>query len=326
LAVAGCDGGGSARGPDGGGRTVQPVPEDGVVVRYKFAKDQLVRYELEFRANSEGTGTVSDTVRSAVYQTCLGPTAESPSFQKLNIVRREIERLKKESDAKGRDLPVVTATRAVEPDISPNYGYDKANSRSYYPFDERGILGRTAENPYHRVWYDSLVYMLPVLPPGKVLAGRTWAISIPVYVGADYFYPMGGYLRGNEFELSFSGKVDRVHQRGGETLVQLSWTCAGAFDTQASPDRFPPAFHTRQRIIHEVKGSGQGLFSVDRGLMLSKSGQVTITLTTRMLITKRKDDGSVADHNWEETVERHVTNFRCRTLGDREPDPRPASR
>jgi hypothetical protein len=327
AAAAGCDGTVKTPAGDGGGvRTAAELPEDGVLVRYKFEKDRLQRYELEFRAVSEGDGEIHDTVRSAIYQLCLGPAEDSPAFQKLNIVRREVERLKKETDRQGRKLPAVTAARTVEPDLSGNHGYDRERNKGYYPFDDRGVLGRNAENPWHRVWYDSLVYLLPVLPPGKVRPGAVWSTEIPVYAGAEYFYAMGGYRRGNDFNLSVTGKVERIYRQGGELVAQLSWNCAGTFDTDGFRERFPPAFHQRLRHIHDVRGSGQGVFSLDRGVMLSKSGQATITMTTRVLVTRPGDEGKPGDQKWEESVERHVTNFRCRLLSDREPDPKPAAR
>jgi hypothetical protein len=310
----------------GSGKTA--ATGDEFLLRHKFKADQLLRYDMKLKMNSDGDSRVSDTMRAVIYQHCLGPAApgSDSKFYRLNITRREIERLRKERDRHGRDLPPVIATRTVEPEITPNYGYDKKRNKNFFPVSTRGMFGLSEKRPFHRVVYDSLVYLSPVLPPAKVRRGSTWSVDVPVYAGPDYIYPMGSYRRGNDFKLRIDGRVDRVYYRAGEAFANISWTSSGVFDTSAYGDRFPPNFHNRQRIIHEVKASGRAVFNVTRGVVEAKNGQATVTFTSRLLMTKKGRGGRITGHKWEETVNRHIIHYQCRLMSDKETDPRPRGR
>ncbi len=325
--LVGCNGG--SRNSDSSGKSGKISNSDeAVVLRYKYPKDQMLRYDTSFKLRSDGKSRINDTVRAVIYQHVLGPAAsgESPRFYKINISRREIERNRTERDRDGRNLPPVTATRTSMPAITPNYGYDRKLNKNFFPVNDRGMFGLEKERPFHRVAYDSLIYLLPVLPAAKVERGSVWSADIPVYAGADYFYAAGGFRRGNDFNLAFSGRIEGVYYRAGEAFATLSWTCSGTFDTQAFNNRFPAKFHSRQRIIHEVSGSGRGTFNITRGVMTSKSGQATVTFTSRVLISRRDKTGKVAGHKWEESVDRHIVHYACRLMGEKESDPRPRRR
>jgi hypothetical protein len=325
--LSGCNGGSRSKG-SGRKSGKGSDSDEAVLLRYKYPKDQMLRYDTSFKMRSDGKGRVNDTVRAVVYQRVLGPAASgvNSKFHKINIRRREVERKRTERDSNGRNLPVLTATRIATPVITPNHGYDRTLNKNFFPVNDRGMFGLSKERPFHRVAYDSLIYLLPVLPAGQVTRGSAWSADIPVYAGADYFYPAGGFRRGNDFSLSFSGRIDRLYYRAGESFAALSWTCSGTFDTQAFNNRFPARFHTRQRIIHEVRGSGRGVFNVTRGVMVSKSGQATVTFTSRILISRRDKSGKVAGHKWDESVDRHIIHYACRLMGEKESDPRPRRR
>jgi hypothetical protein len=309
----------------GTGPIKAPDNQEQFLLRYSFSKDQLRRYFMDFRMNSTGAGRIEDHMQAVIYQTCLGGSGEGPSskFYRLNIVRREIQRTRKERDKTGRNLPPLIATRTDEPDITPNYGYDNKYNKNFFPVDSRGIFGISKERPFHRVVYDSLVYLLPVLPPAKVRTGSVWSIDIPVYAGPDYFYPTEQYRRGNDFKLSMNGRIDRIYYRGEEAFAEISWEASGTFDTQAFPDRFPNSFHNHQRIIHEVRSTGNALFNVTKGVLVRQNGQSTITLTSRYLITERDRNNRITGHDWDEAINRHILHYKCQLLGDDEPDPRP---
>jgi len=325
--VAGCNGGSRTGGNNGGGGEGTSTDE-AVLLRLKFPKDQLLRYDTRFKMNSEGKSRIRDTVHSVIYMLSLGPADSSPDpkFSKVNIMRREVERKRTERNRDGRDLPPVIATRTSMPVITPNYNYDRARNKNFFPINGRGMFGLSRQRPFHRVVYDSLVYMLPVMPPAAVKRGSSWTVEIPVYAGADYFYPAGGFRRGNDFNLGFSGEVERIYYRAGAKFVAMRWTTSGVFDTQAFNDRFPARFHDRQRIIHEVKGSGRAIFNADRGVVVSKSGQYTVTFTSRILISRRDKEGRVKGHKWEESVDRHIIHYECRLMDEKESDPRPRRR
>jgi hypothetical protein len=332
VAVAlslGCNGTGGSSRPGPTGRVTDVDPSDeGVLLRYSWTKDRLLRYDTNFRLNSQGDGRVDEKMRAVIYEHCLGAADDEPNpkFQKISLMRREIERNRTERSPEGQDLPPVNAVRTREPDVSLSPGYDSQANKYYFPINDRGMFGLRADRPFHRLVYDSIVYLLPVLPPARIRRGGTWSSEIPVYAGADYFYPAGGFRRGNEFNLRMDGRVERIYRQNDRTYAQLSWTCAGVFDSALAGDRYPAGFHNRQRIIHEVKGSGRGLFDLDAGTMVSKSGQATITFTARILITQRGRDDKPATHKWEESVDRHVIGFEQRLLADDEPDPRPKAR
>lgn len=321
VAAAGCNG------PNPDPVDPRQPASEGVLLRHKFAEDQVLRYDMNFRLASSGTGSVTERLRAVIYQHCLGPVGNEAQakFHRLAITRREVERLRKETDPRRGRLAPVIATRTLAPDITPNFGYDRKRNRYYFPVNTRGMFGLSNKAPFHRVTYDSLVYLLPVLSPGKVRRGSSWSADIPVYAGPDYFYPAGGFRRGNDFKLSMTGRVNNIYVRGGQTLVDFSWTCSGVFDTQAYNERFPPRFHNRQRIIHEVKGSGRAVFNATRGVLVSKNGKATITFISRILIS-RKRENKPPTFKWEETKDRHILHYDCRLLGDNERDPRPKGR
>ena len=323
AAAIGCDGNRPhPRGPRG--PVTHNTAKDGVLLRYQFPTDQVLRYDTKFRMSSSGRSRVDERLRAVIYQHSLGPADGGPGskFHKLAITRREIQRNKNETDSRRGKLPPVIATRTVVPDITPNVGYDRKRNRYYFPVNTRGMFGLSNEAPYHRVIYDSLIYLLPVLPPGKVRRGSSWSVDIPVYAGADYFYPAGKFRRGNDFNLTMNGRVRSIYSRGGDTFADISWTCAGIFDTQAYNERFPPRFHNRQRIIHEVQGEGRAVFNVTRGVLVSRNGKATITFTSRILMS-RKREGKPPTFKWEESKDRHILHYDCRLLGEREQDPRP---
>ena len=323
LVLAGCTGPVPTITNDDG--TVRPVDED-FMLRFSNPKDKLVRYDMNFRLNSDGEGSIDERLRSVIYQQCLGPVGEGPDpkFWKLHVYRRDIDRVKKEVDRNGRRLAPMIATRTVTPDVTPNYAYDRPTNTNYFPVTDRGIFGTTNEAPFHRIVYDSLVYLTPVLPIKKVRAGSTWAVDIPVYAGADYFYPTKEWRRGNDFRLSYTARVDRVYWRGGERFARISWKCHGAFDTLAEPDDWPQNFHERQRIIHDVEASGRVEFNVDQGVAVSKSGQSTATFTQQIRISRVDRAGQYADPRWEKSVQRHRITWTCRLMGDDEEDPLPS--
>ena len=271
-------------------------------------------------SRSDGPARVDEKLRAVIKQLCLGPVEKAPGCYKLSIVRREVERLKKEVDSKGRKQPPVIAVRTVIPDVTDNYGYDGKLNRYCFPCNQRGEFG-LRKPPFHRVTYDSLVYLLPVLPAGKVRKGSAWSVDIPVYAGPAYFHPLGdGYKRGNQFKLSMAGRVESLYQRGGETFARLSWKCKGTFDTHLFNERFPPAYHNTRRIIHDVEGYGRALFNVTRGVVVTKSGQATATFT-RQYRTVRVREKKGTDYKWDKSVDRHVIHYECRLLGEGEPDP-----
>jgi hypothetical protein len=327
AAGLGCNGGGGPGGDLPGVVDLAPGSE-GLLLRFKYEPDRVLRYDVDFRARTDGLGEMDDAVRAVVYYHCLGTvdTEKGAGFHKVNITRRELTRNKKEVDAKGRRVPPVTAVRTSEPDITENYAYDAKRNKNYFPIDERGVFGLSAKRPFHRVWYDSVIYLLPVLPPGKVRAGSTWTQDLPVYTSAGYIPPAGEYRRGNDFKLTFRGRVDRVYERSDQAIAQISWSCSGTFDTQAYYERFPPNFHNRQRLIHEVAGKGQAVFNVTHGVIASQSGQLTVSIIHRMLVSKRNRDGQVVEDRWEEDINRHMLHYKCRLLPEGEPDPRPPGR
>ncbi len=327
LAVAlGCDGS-THRSPGNGGKVTHNTAKDGVLLRYQFPADQVLRYDTKLRVSSSGRSRVDERLRAVIYQHSLGPadSGRKAKFHKLGITRREIERNKNETDPRRGKLPPVIATRTVEPDITPNVGYDRKRNRYYFPVNTRGMFGLSSKAPFHRVTYDSLIYLLPVLPPGKVRRGSTWSVDMPVYAGPDYFYPAGGFRRGNDFTLSMNGRVRSLYSRGGDTFADISWTCSGIFDTQTYNERFPPRFHNRQRIIHAVKGEGRAVFNVTRGMLVSRNGKATVTFTSRILMS-RKREGKPPTFKWEESKDRHILHYDCRLLGEKEQDPRPKGR
>ena len=309
----------------GSGPRKSAANDEEFLLRYSFSKDQLRRYFMDFRMNSSGDVRIEDHMRAVIYETCLGveDSSESSKFYRINIVRREIQRLRKKRDKEGRELPPLIATRTTKPDITPNFGFDPKENKNFFPVDTRGIFGISKKSPFHRVIYDSLVYLLPVLPSAKVKPGSVWSIDIPVYAGPDYFYPTENFRMGNDFYLSMIGRIDRVYYRGQEAFAEMSWDANGIFDTQAVPDRFPGQFHNRQRIIHEVRATGSALFNITRGVMVNKEGQSTATFTNRFLVTERGRDNRITGNKWEEAVNRHIIHYKCQLLADDEPDPRP---
>jgi hypothetical protein len=325
LVTAGCNGGNRG---GGGSPEVPAKADESALLRFKYEKGQLLRYDTRFRMRSSGTNRIDDRVHSVIYVHCLGPAGpgEDPEFFKVNITRKEVERKRTARDSSGREMPPIIATRTSVPVITPNYGYDRRRNKNYFPINTRGMFGLSKKVPFHRVTYDSLVYLLPVLPPTEVRGGSTWTVEIPVYAGPDYIYPAGGYRRGNEFKLRFSGRIVRLYYRAGERCAVMSWTADGTFDTQAFSERFPPAFHNRQRLIHEVKASGEAVFNATRGALVSRNGQATVTFTSRVLLSKRDRSGKVAGHEWEEDANRTMIHYQSQLMEEKESDPRPRTR
>ena len=305
---------------------VKPLPPgQGVLLRYKLAKDQVLRYDTTFKVSSEGFEKTSstDSVRAVIYKHCLGPDRKHPGFWKLNIQRREVSRLKKAVDRHGTRLPPITVPRTVSPSVSGTCPYDPETNRNYYPVTDRGMFGSSKKYPYHWLWYDSALYLLPVLPPGNVVKGTNWTLQIPVFTSGGYIARLGQFRRGNDFLLNFSGSVNKVYSRGDRILAEISWSVSGTFDTMAYHERFPRAYHDRNRLIHKVTGNGRAVFNATDGVLLSQNGQVAITIAERVKITERKD-GKIVGHNWHESVNRHIMHYRSRMLSDGEPDPKPA--
>ncbi len=307
----------------------------GQLLRYKMPEGQLLRYSMNFRFSKQGAGRIDDRLVAEIRKTVLsaGSSEEGVGYNRVNIVRKEIQRNKREVDRRGRKLPPVTAIRTVEPFISPNYGYDAAHNKNYFPVTNRGIFGildfkpgrsgdikgqKAPVEPYHRTYYDAAVYLLPILPPKKIKAGSRWVVEMPVYAGELFFRAEKEYRQGNDFPLVFRGGIEKVYQVDGHTMVRLSWTATGSFDTQAYLENYSPRFHERQRMIQELKCSGRALFDATAGLMISKNGKIETTLTTRVKISKHDRQGHVKSRDWVESVERHLAHFDCRLLADGE--------
>jgi hypothetical protein len=283
-------------------------------LRYQFPKNQHLRYDLRLTLNSDGETWTDEKLHAIVHQTSLGPM-ENPGGDtglfKLNLVREEVERTKLTKDSDGKRQPDIHLVRNVEPDISTAYGYDPERNLNYYPCDQRGNFARTKDARFHRVTYDSLVYLLPVLPAGEIELGKTWTADIPVYAGTDYVYGQGNYRGGSDFTLKVTGKLEKLYPKGGSLLAQISWKAAGTFDSQGYADRFAPAFHTRQRLIHEVDAEGRATFDVTRGLVLAKDGRATVTFSS--FVHMARDRGEA---KWEKNVTRHRLSYECRLLSD----------
>jgi hypothetical protein len=303
---------------------IKPLPPgEGVLLRLKFAENQVLRYDTKFKVSSEGFEKTSstDSVRAVVYKHCLGPDRKHPGFWKTNIQRREVSRLKKAVTRHGERLPPINVPRTIEPNVSGTCPYDPKTNKHYYPVTDRNMFGTSKRYPYHWLWYDSALYLLPVLPPGNVVKGTSWSMEIPVFTSAGYIGRLGQYRRGNDFVLTFRGNVDKVYRRGDQVLAEFRWKISGAFDTMAYHERFPKAYHDRNRLIHKVAGEGRAIFNVTRGVLVSQNGQVGITITERVKITERKD-GKIASHKWHESINRHIMHYQSRLLSDREPDPK----
>jgi hypothetical protein len=313
LAASACapDKTGPAAGGPGGSAA---RPPETVRLRYKLSKDQRLRYDLRLTLNSDGEAWTDEKLRAIVNQLCLGqfdnPGGDSGLFM-LNILREEVERTKRVKDSGGKEQPVIRLVRNVEPDISAAYGYDRERNLNYFPCDQRGRFALTKDAKFHRVTYDSLVYLLPVLPAEEVAAGSIWVAEIPVYAGTDYVYGQGQYRGGSDFPLKITGKVEKIYTRGENVLVQFSWKAAGAFDSQGYADRFAPSFHTRQRLIHEVDAEGRATFDATRGLVLAKDGRAAVTFTSLVRVARER-----GEPKWEKTVARHRLSYRCELISD----------
>ncbi|HOX06891.1 MAG TPA: hypothetical protein PK280_10855 [Planctomycetota bacterium] len=326
FASAGCAPAGPGPGPDssagpsgtGAGRS------GAVLLRYRLAKDQRLHHELRLNLNSDGDSWTDEKLRAVIHQQCLGRLANpggTGGLFMLNFLREESERTKRTKDVDGKEQPVIRMVGNIEPVISTAYGYDGERNLNYFPCDERGNFALTQDARFHRVTYDSLVYLLPVLPAGEVVAGATWTAELPVYAGTDYVYGQVDYRGGSEFTLRFSGKVEKIQSKGGSVLAQLSWKVSGAFDSQGHAERFPQAFHARQRLIHEVDAEGRGTFDVTRGVMLAKDGRATITFTSMLRIARDR-----GEPKWEKSVTRHRLSYECKFLSeDVAPAPGPAA-
>lgn len=330
LAAWGCRGGAGAAGggPEGVGSSGAPA-SDAALLRYRLAAGQHLRYELNFRWNFDGAdkARIDEKVRGVIDQRCLGELprhaeapADRPPFYMVNFLCRQVERLRRERTEKGRDLAPVTAAREVVPQITPepNMFYDPESNRVCVAFDCRGKIGYQDATRFHRLAYDSLIYLLPVLPAGRVRRGDRWSVEVPVYAGAQYVR--------NEFPLKAEFRLSRLRVRDGRQLAEMSWELQGVFDTQRCAGRFQPAFHNRSRIVHEIKGSGEAVFDVGQGVLISKKGRAELTRTTYSLITRVRREGQPAEPSWEKSSIRDLVDFQCRLLGEDEPDPAPSYR
>ena len=312
AAAVGC----TPAGSDDVGPGVLPGPDSnppgGVLLRHKLVKDQRLRYDCRLKLNSDGETWTSEDLHAVLNITCLGSLSNpggSGGLFKINIVREEVEREKQTKDADSRKQPPIRLVRNVEPDISTAYGYDADQNMNFFPCDERGSFGLTATAKFHRVTYDSLVYLLPVLPAEKVAVGSVWTAEMPVYAGTDYVYGQAGYRGGSDFPLKITGRVEKVYARGGSQLARLSWRAIGSFDSQGYADRFPPGFHARQRLIHEVEATGEATFDVTRGLVLAKDGRATITFTSLVKMVRDREEP-----RWEKNVTRHRLSYECKLM------------
>lgn len=314
LVAAGCGGprlAGPAIDPQRG--QVVESPDASALLRFRFDKGQNLRYGLKLQVNTDGVTQVNEVLRAAVFQRCLGEEEEvapgQDRFFRISFLRHEVERVKKVRE-NGKDQPPMTAVLDVQPTISDSFGYDPESNSNYYGCTTRGKFGYRGKARFHRVVYDSLVYLLPVLPDKPVKAGDVWEHGIPVYAGPAYFAPQDGWARGNEFELKARFKLEKLWKQGEAQFAYLTWTAEGIFDTHAAEDRYPPRFHERQRIIHEVKAAGSATLDVTRGVMVAKSGQAAVTLTVMTKILRLLE--ATEEPDWETEVTRHVMNYDCR--------------
>jgi len=312
VLAAGCGPGSSRPVGSPAGLRGPAKPAEAVLLRYKFAKDQVLRYDYRLTLSSDGEVWADEKLRAVIQQLCLGPLDNpggSGGLYMLNIVREETERTKRTKDVDGKEQPVIRLVRNVEPDLSTAYGYDRERNRNYFPCDERGSFGLTAKARFHRVTYDSLAYLLPVLPAEPVAAGSAWTAELPVYAGTDYIYGQGDFPGGSQFPLKLTGRVEKVYTREGSVLAQLTWKAEGTFDSQFYAERFSPAFHTRQRLIHEVKATGRATFDVKSGTITAKDGQATVVFTSMFRIARDR-----GEPKWEKTVTRHRLSYDCKLL------------
>jgi hypothetical protein len=128
---------------------------------------------------------VDEDITAGLIVHTTGKTEGKQVFDRVVIIKREVERNRLEMAPNGKVFRDEEARPPRQPDVTPNYESEPGTDLVYMPMDDLGGIARREETPYHYAWEDSLCYLLPAFPREPVGAGDRWTYDVPVVVGNE---------------------------------------------------------------------------------------------------------------------------------------------
>jgi hypothetical protein len=144
---------------------------------------------------------------------------------------------------------------------------------------------------------DSPHYMFPILSSRALSPGETWRFKVPAIIPVEQGTPPR--LLPTQFNISVVGRLREVKQTGGRQTALVDYKISGAFDSADAEyrSRFPDKFHEMNRIVHKLEGTGAAVFDVEKGWLLEKSEDITVTLFASSVVPQAADKPMKREEN-----------------------------
>jgi len=249
------------------------------------------RYKARYSIRVRNDLLADETVTAGLFYYCSGKEEGPPAHDRVVIWKQEEKRDILEvrpKAARDRRVKRRSNTRSWQPVVTPNTGAEPGKrGLRYLRVNDLGQILRATATPFHFVWYDSLCYFWPVLPKHEVRPGDRWAWDVPVVVGREF----SNNLMSLHARFHFV-EMGRLAGRGGADVAVIEYTYYGLLDTGDPIDaaKMPPNTPGLLWRRHAVEGKGLAYLDVERGNVIWKSEEYTVTIERKTVSVTRREE------------------------------------
>jgi len=231
---------------------------------------------VRYIAREYGRHTVDEEATAELLFYTTGKTEGARPFDRVVIVRRELERSRRETTVSG-NVESRSDTRVLQPQVTPNVEAELGTDKSYIAVSELGRIAMRRDTPYHYARYDSLCYPFPFLPEETVGIGDKWSYDHPVLVG-DGGASLVVRLRA-DFKLADVRRLDLGPGREGPVCAVIDYSYYGVADDRGLSAAAPGGARMRSM----VEGKGKAYFAIEAGKVVWKHEKYRIQTDSERL-------------------------------------------
>jgi hypothetical protein len=168
---------------------------------------------------------------------------------------------------------------------------------------KRSQIEKTESIPIpHVLLNETPHYLFPIFSQRQVAPGDTWKFRVPVIIPLEQGNPPR--LLPTQFTAVMIGRLREVRTAAGGQVAVVDYQVSGEFDSNGdeAATRFPEEFLSNNRIVHRISGSGTVSVDVEKGRLLDKTENFSITLYALAVTPQGADQEAKKDENQADIV------------------------
>ena len=275
------------------------VPGQSVTLRLKRAPGKCLIYDGSLERSQQSEASYTEDAQFYLTVLCV---EQDGGLDQLAFRRTYLNRNRREVLENGRKIDRILENTDDLVNLGPNCNIiDKLRC---YAYDAQNRMAYRVEQPLICI-NDTPHFLFPLLPQRAVAPGDTWKFKVPLIIPVEQVGPVPALP--TQFSAAVIGRLREVRQGGGTQVAVVDYQVSGVFDSGAAEfrARFAEAFHETDHIIHKVSGSGTVTLDVDKGRILEKAENISVTIFGSSLIQQPAGKPAVQKEKRAEIVSKY---------------------